>query len=243
MDRKYQLLYTFGAILTNPTSHQKLLDKRNGRSPWQQLAYDGKYLYSTTTLGGLYGHGLLFLLNTANLKFKVLHDFISGSRGTGEGYLPQHVILVHSTTIIGVRPTDGRYDKGIIYSICTKATDYRVLHSFGPASKSDRVINSDGMYPLGIVRTQRNHLVGITSWGGRYGGGTVVEINRDGTGFRVIDEERDKHDLNGVLPVHIWQVGSKIVVENSAGGTHHEGTLLILTMNAGKFATESCLDF
>jgi hypothetical protein len=90
------------------------------------------------------------------------------------------------------------------------------------------------MNPLGIVQMQRNYLIGITSWGGRYGGGTVFEMRPDGTGFKVIEEEGDKHDLAGVLPVRIWDFRGKIVIENSSGGKSNDGTLLILNRSAGK---------
>ncbi len=233
-DGRYRLLYAFGTDLTNPTHRHKHLDTRDGASPWQQLAYDGTYLYGTATLGGLYGHGVLFRLNPANSQFKVLHDFSSESRSTGEGNLPQRIIFVHSTTIVGVMPTGGKYGNGIIYAISTNGADYRVLHIFGPTSSTDRAINPDGMNPLGIVQMQRNYLFGITSWGGRYGGGTVFEMRPDGTGFKVIEEEGDKHDICGVLPVRIWDIRGKIVIENSSGGKSDDGTLLILTRRAGK---------
>ncbi len=180
--KAYALLHSFGGIGAGNVNN-------DGAHPSQQLACYGHKLFGTTCRGGKFGHGVLFRLVLKNHAFRVMHNFQSRAREYGEGLVLQPVLLTSDNLIVGCRPHGGSFGTGAIYSIQPNGTDYRVLHSFRPVEKQDRASNADGMEPLGLVPCSSGYIVGITSWGGKFDGGTVFEMRNDGSHFRVIYQD------------------------------------------------------
>ncbi len=224
----YKVLHTFGPV----TSKGPHAANEGGAEPCQQLAYDGVHLFGETSNGGRYGGGVLFRLNLNNLKYRILHNFHAYTSATSEGLLLQSVLFEPHARVIGFVGTGGRFGTGLIYSIGKDGSRYRVLHTF--QAPRERVLNPDGMNPIGMVNMSNGTLIGITSAGGGAGMGTVFKLRRNGTGFKVLVDQRGtlKHN-NGMIPEWIGHFNHSIVVENTMGGKGFIGNLLILRMNPG----------
>lgn len=238
VSRSYKVLHTFGTITRKAVPSVNL----DGAAPCQQLAYDGRDIFGETCMGGRFGGGVLFRLNPRSLKYRVLHNFHSYSTRTAEGILLQSVVFEPRGGLVGFLAAGGKFGTGLIYSIQKDGSDYHVMHTF--QSRKERVLNPDGMYPVGLVNTTKNTLIGITNSGGKSGMGTVFEVRRNGTGFKVLYCEAGtlKHN-KGMIPAWILHYHGKIVIENTMGGKGFNGNLLLVSVGSSGTVKTTTIDF
>ncbi len=238
VSRVYQVLHTFGAKPRNAVNSVNL----NGAVPCQQLAYDGRDIFGETCMGGKFGGGVLFRLNPRSLKYRVLHSFHSYSSRTEQGILLQSVVFQPRGRIVGFIAAGGKFGTGLIYSIQKDGSAYHVIHTF--QSRKERVRNPDGMYPVGLVNTTNDGLIGITNSGGKSGMGTVFEVRPNGTGFKALYCAAGtlKHN-RGMLPSWIFQYHGEIVVENTMGGKGFNGNLLFVSVGSSGTVKTTTIDF
>lgn len=127
-------------------------------------------LYGTAYLGGAYGNGLVFELNSAGAE-TVLYNFKGGPSDGGSPFAP--VIRDSKGNIYGTTYYGGSSYCGVVFKIDAEGNE-SVLYSFAGGT-------SDGCYPYqGLVRDKAGNLYGTTHDGGFSGYGTVFKIDTAG---------------------------------------------------------------
>ena len=155
----------------------------DGGTPFGDLTLSGSTLYGMTSEGGDWlcvsgGCGTIFSINTDGSGYRTLHEF--GGTRAGDGKTPLGSLILAGSTVYGMTSGGGDTDKGVIFSINTDGSGYKVLHSFGAGPEN-------GMVPYyGALALLGSTLYGATSEGGTLGGGTIFSINTDGSGFKVL---------------------------------------------------------
>ena len=112
---------------------------------------------------------------------------------------PEYTKLVeYSGRYYGVTSRGGPYPEnvddsyGIVFSIKTDGTGFRVLHEFRGAT-------SDGENPCGslVIDPSRYRIYGMTAFGGAYDKGTIFRMYLDGSGYSLL---RSLDDADGIHP-------------------------------------------
>lgn len=155
---------------TVPHSFCSTASDGNGPSPGLIMDSKGN-LYGTTTAGGEYLTGMVFMINSTG-SLTALHDF--GSTNT-DGRLPQAGLIMDSAgNLYGTTSNGGAYGFGTVFKISPTLAE-TILHSFDGTS-------SDGQLPVaGLIMDSSGNLYGTTSAGGANGLGTVFKISPTGT--------------------------------------------------------------
>ena len=147
-------------------------------------------LYGTTVLSSGYPqhNGTLFKL-TPDGKFKVIYVFGTNARNPYAG-----VTVGADGRLYGVTSSDGRADCGVLYSIATDGTDFRIAHRF------DHLV--DGCQPMAtLVRDADGTLVGTAQYGGPLGAvGTIYRFDPATQAVAVLHVFHDDDPI-GTVPV------------------------------------------
>jgi uncharacterized repeat protein (TIGR03803 family) len=167
--------YSFGSIFklsTNGTGLTTLHDFTNdgvdGGYPWSDILLSGNKLYGTTMNGKNTG-GVLFTMNIDGTGYKVLHYFSGNTNGwESHGGLALANNTLYGTTAQAGTGPDIQHG-GIVYSVNTDGTGFRMLHSFSGGA--------DGGNPYVGVTISGNTLYGATTVGGPHNNGTVFKIS------------------------------------------------------------------
>ena len=92
----------------------------------------------------------------------------------------------------------------------------------------------DGGWPLGSLTLLGSTLYGTTSFGGSYDGGTIFQINTDGSGFQLLhsfDSQSDGDAPCGSLTLS----GSTLYGMTSSGGPYAFGTIFQINTDGSGF--------
>lgn len=166
------------SAITSNAQFTKLLDfdGTNGKYPFYgTLAISGNVLYGMTNQGGTNGKGNIFSINTDGTGYKDLHDF----NDTTDGYEPMGSLTLSGNVLYGMTNHGNSVnamfkDNGVIFSINTDGSGYKILLDFGMPPES---ITG----PTGSLTVSGSVLFGMSSTGG--GAGDIFSVNTDGTGF------------------------------------------------------------
>ena len=140
----------------------------DGGGPHGSVALDAAgNLYGTAQMGGAFGSGVVFKLDTAGNE-TVLHSFHAGEDG---GAPVGNLLLDKAGNLYGVTFDGGSANEGVVFKI-DAAGNETVLHTFtGP----------DGAVPeSALVQDSNGNLYGTTELGGANSQGTVVKIDSAG---------------------------------------------------------------
>ena len=156
--------------------HSFLPGDGNGQYPYTAGLVQGAdgVLYGVTQQGGSTagnsssGFGTVFKLNPDGTGFSILHSFKTTA---GDGQFPNSTLLLaHDGVLYGATESGGSYSNGLVFSLNTNGSDYRVLYEFGANS-------TDGAYPAApLVQASDGGLFGTTKAGGVNGLGTVFRL-------------------------------------------------------------------
>lgn len=208
-------LYFFTAL--NPASDSTASNpgtNSDGASPWARLVLSGNTLYGTAPLGGSFGFGTVFAVNTDGTGFTNLHSFGSSN----DGINPIGGLILSGNTLYGTA-------SGTVFAVNTDGTGFTNLYFF-----------TDGAVPDALI------LSGNTLYGTTYGGirndgneseGTVFCINTDGTGFRNLYHFTALNNLtnsDGADPNALILSGNTLYGTANGGGIWGAGTLYSLTL-------------
>jgi uncharacterized repeat protein (TIGR03803 family) len=164
----------------------------DGLEPWEGLIVSGNTLYGTTPVGGWFGNGTIFKLNTDGTGFTNIHSFTSYENNTAShlnGFYPDGTslggsLVLSGDTLYGTANSGGTWDSGTVFKVNTDGSEFTVLYSFSVVPNIG--VNNDGAGPAGSLVLSGTNLYGTTSRAGEWSCGTVFAINTDGTGFRTI---------------------------------------------------------
>jgi uncharacterized repeat protein (TIGR03803 family) len=144
----------------------------DGVNPAGSLAIDASgSVYGTTYLGGTYGLGTVFKVDSSGNE-TVLYSF---NPGVGDGYEPfSGLVRDAAGNLYGATLVGGTNGLGTVFEINTSGTE-TVIHNFPSNSQ-------DGAEPwAGLVLDGKGNLYGTTYQGGADNYGTVFKISRAGT--------------------------------------------------------------
>jgi uncharacterized repeat protein (TIGR03803 family) len=140
----------------------------DGGNPYAGVIRDAAgNLYGTTFVGGAYGGGTVFKIDSAGV-FSVLHTFTGGADGgnPAAGVIRDTEGNLYGTTL------NGGGVLGVVFKL-DPAGNETVLHTFTG--------NPDGAQPqAGVFRDAAGNLYGTTTWGGATANGTVFKIDAAG---------------------------------------------------------------
>ncbi len=155
----------------------------------------GTIIFGRTLYGGSSQDGVIFTMNPDGSDYQIVHSFTGGP---DDGSQPHHDQLRQEGNVLyGATLLGGTANQGVIFSINTDGTGFKVLHSFLGGKKDGAQPHSNPM-PDGPV------LYGLTSHGGTKNEGTIYEINTDGSGFQVLHsfKKSDGTQPHGFVIVH-----------------------------------------
>ena len=151
----YQVLYSFGGVAND------------GAYPYGSLTLSGTTLYGMTQVGGAYGLGTIFQINTGGTGYQELYSFAGYPN---DGAYPTSSLTLSGSTLYGMTAHGGRgdgYGSGTIFQINTSGTGYQVLYDFGSASSNDG----------GSLTLSGTMLYGLAYGGGSYDKGTIFSVS------------------------------------------------------------------
>jgi uncharacterized repeat protein (TIGR03803 family) len=204
----------------------------DGGFPGGGLLLLSNTLYGTAPVGGDFGAGAIFTLNTAGTRFATLYSFTSGS----DGGTPYCTLIQSSGTLYGTASTGGTFSDGTVFSLNTDGTGFTILHSFGATFGPYPSTNSDGAAPQAGLLLLGSSLYGTAESGASEGFGAVFTVNSDGTGFKTL------HDFGGVADggtpnAGLVSAGNTLYGTTSSGGGLGYGTVFKVNSDGTGFAT------
>lgn len=209
--RSYKVLYSF----TN--------DSAAGEHPSSSLVRDPKGNLYGIALGGTFGNGIIFKLNSTGHE-RVLHNF-NGSDGYGE--VPDSMSFRDSAgNLFGTTFQGGAYNAGTVFKLDAQGRE-TIVHNFCPKTPCTR-----GAYPGGVISGKNGSLYGITYAGGNYscnitGCGTVFKINSKGVQTRVhAFGGPDGQSPNAGL---VLDASGNVYGTTAYGGAYGRGTVFKMT--------------
>ncbi|MEO8428962.1 MAG: choice-of-anchor tandem repeat GloVer-containing protein [Verrucomicrobiota bacterium] len=178
----FRTLYSFTA-----TSGPFPPANSDGANPDAGLILSGNTLYGMARFGGSSGRGAIFAVNTDGTGFTTLHSFTATSGlppfSNSDGADPLAGLVLSGNTLYGTAANGGDSNYGTVFKVNTDGTGFTTLHSFPATSGINVRTNRDGAHPHAGLIVSGNTLYGTAAGGGRSGGGTVFQVNTDGTGF------------------------------------------------------------
>jgi len=195
-------------------------------------------LYGTAFLGGSFGFGTVFAVDSNGTNFTVLHHFHSS-----DGANPSAGLILSSNTLYGTTVNGGNVDDGTVFALDTNGTNFRVLHHFS-ARNHEPYTNSDGGNPYAALVVSGNMLYGTASDGGTANNGTVFALNVNNTNFTVLhsfaaaqyDSNFNLTNSDGAAPVaRLLLSGDTLYGTASGGGTGGAGTVFAVNTNGTNF--------
>jgi uncharacterized repeat protein (TIGR03803 family) len=127
---------------------------------------------------------------------------------------------------------------GTVYKVNNDSSGFQTLHVFSSQNAAN------GYDPAGGLALSGNTLYGTTSGGGKYGSGTVFQINTDGNGFGVIksfsaygfDSAGNVTNSDGEAPEgDLILSGGTLYGTTLGGGTNGGGVVFSMNTNGSNF--------
>ena len=131
-------------------------------------------LYGTTPYGGTFNRGTVFQLTTKG-KLKIIHSFNPSTEGSSPG---GPVMQAADGKLYGMTVWGGTFGQGIVYTLTTGGSGYKVLHNFQLIEGSNSA--------AGLVQGSDKFLYGVAQGGGGNGYGSFFKISTTGRTFAVL---------------------------------------------------------
>jgi len=214
----FTTLYSFTP--TSPDGNRN----SDGAAPYAGLITNssGNTVYGTTQIGGIYGNGTVFAVNTDGTGFTNLHSFTGGSNG---GY-PRAGLVLSGNTLYGTTLYGGSLGYGMVFAVNTDGTGFTNLHSF--------TSTSDGANPYAGLVLSGHTLYGTAYVGGSSGYGTVFAVNTDGTGFTNLHNFTSFID-GGYPYAGLVLSGNTLYGTAVSGGSSDDGTVFKINTDGSGF--------
>ena len=203
----------------------------DGSGPLGSLIQSGSTLYGMTRVGGSYDNGTIFKINTEGTGFQLLRSFVSAS---SDGQRPYGSLLLSGSSLFGMAAAENTTYGGTLFQIDTNGTGFQVLHRFGGP-------RSDGRWPYDSLIQSGPTLYGMTVAGGRFDnsgscwGGTVFQINTNGTGYQMLHQFSGGSTDGQWSPGNLTQSGSTLYGMTYGGGSSGLGTAFKLNTDGTGF--------
>ena len=164
------------------------------------------------------------LATPARAATTVLHNFIGG---ISDGATPEGSLTLSGTKLYGMTSSGG-FGNGVIFSMNTDGTGFRLLNIFG---QSDT-----GIQPYGSLTLSDTKLYGMTQEGGGSNRGEIFSTNTDGSGFRIL-HTFTAATTDGALPyASLTLSGTKLYGMTANGGSNDRGTVFGMNVDGSGFS-------
>lgn len=111
-------------------------------------------------------------------NFKVLKSF--GSRSGPQFVGPQGILVGQNGRLYVTTREGGLHGKGTVCRLNRDGSAYEIIHHFGATE-------NDGTYPaVSLIEGTDGFLYGTTPTGGRYNGGTVFKLRKNGADYSIV---------------------------------------------------------
>jgi len=221
---------TYGSgvvFVMNPTSGaEKVLYSftggADGSDPIASLVRDSRgFLYGTTSGGGAYGRGTLFVVSP-NGSEEVLYSFTGGT----DGGFPRAALIEDAQGLFyGTTPVGGLFGDGVVFRF-DRSRGETVLHSFTGGA--------DGSIPYSsLIEDANGNLYGTTQQGGAYGYGIVFIMSSRTGAEKVLHSFTGGRDGSYPDAGLIQDVNGNLYGAARAGGTNGLGTVFLLIPTTG----------
>jgi uncharacterized repeat protein (TIGR03803 family) len=140
----------------------------DGASPITCVTLDGNVLYGTAWMGGNYGQGTVFKMNSDGSGYMVLKHF-----NVNDGAAPFAGLVISGHTLYGTTRSGGNATNGTVFKVNTDGSGYEVLKNF---STSLGLTNNDGTKPEAGLVLDGGALYGTTRYGGNAARGVVFKL-------------------------------------------------------------------
>jgi uncharacterized repeat protein (TIGR03803 family) len=161
-------------------ANEPTLTNSDGTNPSAELTASGSILYGTAAVGGIYGFGTVFKLNTDGTGFTNLHSFTSISSfypySNNDGANPHAKLALTGNTLWGTAYSGGDYGYGTVFSLKRDGTGFSTLYSFTTHSGLNDS-NVDGEFPIGPLALVGSSLYGTANLGGGTGYGSIFSVS------------------------------------------------------------------
>ena len=214
----YTVLYSFA---NNPLA---------GENPSSSLVRDPEGNLYGIALGGTFGRGVVFELNSTGHE-RVLYNF-KGSDGDGD--VPDSMSFRDSTgNLFGTTFQGGAYSFGTVFKLDRQGRE-TIVYSFCAETPCTK-----GAYPGGVIPGKNGSLYGITYAGGDFscsitGCGTVFKINHDGALTLVHAFGGTNGDGQNPNAGLILDAFNNVYGTTQYGGPYGRGTVFQLTPNGNE---------
>ncbi len=197
------------------------LANSDGSGPGGGLALSGNMLYGATYLGGKFGRGTVFAINSDGTGFTNVHD--NTQYGGGDG------LILSGDTLYGPGPYGGNSGDGTVFAIDTNGIGFTNLHTFTTASD-----------PQGTFAVSGNMLYGTAATGGKNGTGAVFAVNTNGTGFTNLHSFTaisgpNFNNSDGSGPFGVIAAGNTLYGTTARGGIYGNGTVFAINTDGTGF--------
>ncbi|MGH7978850.1 MAG: choice-of-anchor tandem repeat GloVer-containing protein, partial [Limisphaerales bacterium] len=214
---------TVFAINTNGTGFTNLYNftgGNDGEYPNSSVILAGDTLYGSTYLGGDYGSGTVFAVNTNGQSFTNLVQFKAGD--------PQGSLILSGQTLYGATLHGGSSNSGAVFRVNTDGTGFTNIYSFTGGN--------DGSVPNCNLVLSGNALYGTASSGGVAGNGTVFMVETNGMGFtllHIFTSLVSGTNSDGANPqAGLILSGNTFYGTTAHGGPNGNGTMFSFTLSA-----------
>ena len=216
----------------------------DGAFPQGGLALAGGSLFGTANVGGLFGNGSVFKVNTDGSGFTNLHNFSAIDAGSfytnADGATPLAGLAISGGNIYGATSVGGVAYNGTIFKMNTNGSGFATLHNFS-ATSGYPATNLDGASPRGTLLVSGTLVYGTTINGGKGGVGTVFRVKTDGTGFTNLHTFSSPSDIStntdGANPAAgLTLSGDTLFGVASHGGFYGNGTVFKMKTDGSGFS-------
>ena len=192
-----------------------------GTNPAGLVAGPNGTFYGVTQAGGASGDGTVFRVEPYGTGVTALYAF-----GSGDGPASSVTSSADGTALYGTFQYGGVNTNGAVWNLNSDGTGYQMVYAFSAADPSTGA-NPDGVALSGsLLEGADGALYGEARFGGSNAGGTVFQINPDGTGFTVL------HAFGANIADGVYPIGGLVAGPDGAlygvcglGGTSDTGTV------------------
>jgi uncharacterized repeat protein (TIGR03803 family) len=217
----------------------KTAKKNDGDQPHSCFVAIGDVLYGMTSEGGDHGGtngaGTIFSFDTTSSDYTKLYSFEGKDGSDPHGQL---ILDPDGVTFYGMTREGGKHGVGVVFSFNSAKSKYKVLHDFScPGQTSSCIDSNDGATPDHGTLVQNNSILfGLTTYGGKYGNGTLFSIHTDGKHFTILQQFGDPGTNDGINPYgSLLLNGTTLYGTTRTGGSKGNGTVFEIDTDGSNY--------
>ncbi|HKN12504.1 MAG TPA: choice-of-anchor tandem repeat GloVer-containing protein [Candidatus Binatus sp.] len=208
----------------------KTAKNNGGDQPHSCFVAAGSVLYGMTSQGGKHGgstgDGTIFSFDTSSNTYTGLYSFDGKHGADPHGQL---ILDPNGSTFYGMTRSGGKHDVGVVFSFDISKNKYNVLHNFScPGNSTPMCIdaNDGATSDHGTLVQNNSTLYGLTTYGGKYGNGTLFSIHTDGKHFTILQQFGKPSTNDGINPYgSLLLNGTTLFGTTRLGGSKGNGTV------------------